>query len=75
MKSINTKIVLVALGFAVLVTPALAQSRHRQPQHSGLIQNTAVQQHPVADEHYPNGAVKTGSEANFESGAEFNVGE
>jgi hypothetical protein len=31
MKSLNTKIVLAALGFAVLATPALA-ARHRQPQ-------------------------------------------
>jgi len=28
----------------------------------------------VPAEHYPNGAQKTGSEANRESGAEFNLG-
>lgn len=68
MKSLNTKIVLAALGFAVLATPALAQSRHRQPQDYGATESAPVEQH------YPNGAVKTGSAANRDSGAEFNVG-
>jgi hypothetical protein len=66
MKSLNTKIVLAALAFAVLATPAPAQSRHRQPQDYG--ESAPVKQH------YPNGAVKTGSAANRGSGAEFNVG-
>jgi hypothetical protein len=30
MKSINTKLILSALGIALLATPALAQSSHRQ---------------------------------------------
>jgi len=69
MKSLNTKIVLAALGFAVLATPALAQStRHRQAQDYGATQSAPVQQH------YPNGAQKTGSAANRDSGAEFNLG-
>jgi hypothetical protein len=67
MKSLNTKIVLVALGFAVLATPALA-ARHRQPQDYGAAQSAPVEQH------YPNGAEKTGSAANRDSGAEFNLG-
>ena len=67
MKSLNTKIVLAALGFAVLATPALAQSRHRQAQDYNAIQSAPV-------EHYPNGAQKTGSAANRDSGAEFNLG-
>ena len=75
MKSLNMKIVLVALGFAVLATPALAPSRHRQPQHYGASQSAPVEQYPAPDEHYPNGAVKSGSAANFDSGAEFNLGD
>jgi len=64
---LNTKIFMAALGFAVLATPTLAQTRHRQAQDSYAIQNAPV-------EHYPNGALKTGSAANRDSGAEFNVG-
>jgi hypothetical protein len=66
MHSLNTKIFLAALGVAALATPALAQTRHRQAQHSNAIQSAPV-------EHYPNGAQKTGSAANRDSGAEFNV--
>jgi hypothetical protein len=66
MKSL--KIVWVALGFAFLATPALAQSRHHQPQHYGATQSAPVEQ-------YPNGAIKSGSAANFDSGAEFNLGD
>jgi hypothetical protein len=67
MHSLNTKIFLAALGVAVLATPALAQTRHRKAQDSNAIQSAPV-------EHYPNGAQKTGSAANRDSGAEFNVG-
>jgi hypothetical protein len=75
MKSLNTKIVWVALGFAVLATPALAQSRHRQPQYYGATQGAPGAQYPTPNEHYPNGALKSGSGENFDSGAEFNIGE
>jgi hypothetical protein len=75
MKSLSTKIVLVALGFAVLATPALAQSRHRQPQYYGATQSASVLQYPAPNAHYPNGSLKSGSEENFDSGAEFNLGE
>jgi hypothetical protein len=67
MHSLNTKIFLAALGVAVLATPALAQTRHRQVHDYNAIQNVPV-------EHYPNGAQKTGSAANRDSGAEFNLG-
>ena len=77
MHSLNTKIVLAALGFAVLASPALAQpTRHRQVQQDyGVSQSAPVAQYPAADEHYPNGTLKSGSASNFDSGAEFNVGE
>jgi hypothetical protein len=67
MHSLNTKIFLAALGVAIVATPALAQTRHRQTQDYNAIQNAPV-------EHYPNGAQKTGSAANRDSGAEFNLG-
>jgi hypothetical protein len=67
MHSLNPKIFLAALGVALLATPALAQTRHRQAQDYSATQNAPV-------EHYPNGAQKTGSAANRDSGAEFNLG-
>ena len=67
MKSLNAKIALMALGFAPVATPALAQRQHRSP--AGY---SATQSVPV--EHYPNGAQKTGTAANRDSGAEFNLG-
>jgi hypothetical protein len=70
MKSLNAKIALAAclavLGFASAAAPALAQRPHRPAPHA------AIQSAPV--EHYPNGAEKTGSAANLNSGAEFNTG-
>jgi hypothetical protein len=69
MKSLNAKIALAALGFAIVATPALAQRLHHPAGYA------ATQSAPVAPvEHYPNGAEKTGSAANFNSGAEFNTG-
>jgi hypothetical protein len=70
MKSLNAKIALAAclaaLGFASAAAPALAQRLHRP------LPQAATQSAPV--ERYPNGAEKTGSAANFNSGAEFNTG-
>jgi hypothetical protein len=66
MKSLNTKIASAALGFAVLATPAFAQRQHRQPQDYSAVQSAPV-------EHYLNGGVRTGTAANRESGAEFNL--
>jgi hypothetical protein len=76
MHSLNTKIFLAVLGFAVLATPAMAQpTRHRQvPQDYGVIQNSPAAQYPAPHEQYPNGTVKSGSEENVESGAVFNQG-
>jgi hypothetical protein len=65
-----------ALGFAVLATPALAQpTRHHQLQQDyGATQSSPATQYPALNEQYPNGAVKSGSEENVESGAAFNQG-
>jgi hypothetical protein len=67
MKSLNAKVVLAALGVAILATPAFAQRLHRS-----AASYAATQSAPV--EHYPNGAQKTGTAANRDSGAEFNLG-
>jgi hypothetical protein len=53
MKSLNTKLVLSAIGIALLATPAFAQRPDRQASH-------AVQ----AEQQYASGSQVTGSEAN-----------
>jgi hypothetical protein len=68
MKSIDAKtIALAALGLALVATPALAQRLHRPAAGYAATQR-------VPAEHYPNGEQKTGSAANQDSGAEFNLG-
>jgi hypothetical protein len=76
MHSLNTKTFLAALGVAALATPALAQpTRHRQVREDyGVTQRAPAAQYPAPNEQYPNGAVKSGSEENVESGAAFNQG-
>jgi hypothetical protein len=66
MKSLNTKLLLSALGIALLATPAFAQ---RPYQHTWASQSGY--QNPVGV--YPNGASRSGSAESVESGAEFNV--
>jgi hypothetical protein len=60
MHSLNTKIFLTALGFAVLATPALAQpTRHRQVREDYRVpQSAPAAQYPAPNERYPNGTVK-----------------
>jgi hypothetical protein len=53
MKTLNTKLVLSALGIALLATPALAQKPDRQPSQASQV-----------EQQYPNGGQVTGSEAN-----------
>jgi hypothetical protein len=54
MKSLNTKLVLSALGIALLATPAFAQkSAHQTAQAS-----------QITEQQYPSGSQVTGSEAN-----------
>jgi hypothetical protein len=67
MKSLNAKIALTALGVAIIATPALAQRLHRPTAGYAATQSVPV-------EHCPNGAQKTGTAANRDSGAEFNLG-
>jgi hypothetical protein len=71
MKSLNTKLVLSALGIALLATPAFA-AKHKTS-YEGL-QNSAqgyVQTGNVGT--YPNGAQVSGSAYSRESGAMDNV--
>jgi hypothetical protein len=71
MKSLNTKLLLSAIGIALLATPAFAQrpSRHAWAQPQYDYAGSAASPAGV----YPNGATRSGSAASVESGAEFNV--
>jgi len=71
MKSLNTKLVLSALGIALLATPAFA-AKHHQASYQGL-QNSAAGIAPTSVGTYPNGASRSGSVYSRESGADDNV--
>jgi hypothetical protein len=71
MKTLNTKLVLSALGIALLATPAFAAKR--KTSYEGL-QNSAqgyAQTNSVGT--YPNGASNSGSAWSRESGNQDNV--
>jgi hypothetical protein len=75
MKSLNTKLVLSALGIALLATPAFA-AKHKtstSTSYEGL--QNSVQSYAPANSvgTYPNGAQNSGSAYSRESGAEDNV--
>jgi hypothetical protein len=71
MKSINTKLVLSALGIALLATPAFAAKQ--KTSYQGL-QNSASSYNTQTDVGtYPNGAIRSGSAYSRESGAEDNL--
>jgi hypothetical protein len=65
MKSLTSKLLLAALGIALVATPALAQRPHRQApaQRANL--------YPVPT--YPNPVTRSGSAESVESGAAFNL--
>ena len=72
MNALNTKLVLSALGIALLATPAFAQKTHRQAP-----QQTLVNQVPSTGAEfggsvgtYPNPVTRSGSAWSYESGAE-----
>ena len=74
MKSLNMKLVLIALAVATLATPAFAQRQHQRVQ---IDQDTAgsqtYQSGPAL--HYPDfSAGRTGTVESEESGALFNLG-
>jgi len=66
---LNTKLILSAVGVALLATPALAQESYR---HSSA-RNLYNYQPNGSVGVYPNGAVRSGSAESVESGAEFNT--
>ena len=65
MKSLTSKLLLSALGFALIATPALAQRPHR---HAPAPQ---ASMNPVGT--YPNPVTRSGSEQSVQSGAAFNI--
>jgi hypothetical protein len=68
MKSLNTKLALSAVAIAMLATPALAaRTQHQVPQQP--LYDTVQSQVGT----YPDGAPKTGTAENVQSGAEFNL--
>jgi hypothetical protein len=69
MKSLSTKLVLSALGVALLATPAFAAKRH--PASYQDLQNSITAPSDVGT--YPNGATKSGSAYSRESGAQDNL--
>jgi hypothetical protein len=75
MKSLNTKLILSAIGIAMLATPAFAQRPHQQPAHRHLMMQApstddAAYGARVGDT-YPNPQVHSGSEQSVQSGNEF----
>jgi hypothetical protein len=73
MKSLSTKLVLSALGVALLATPAFA-AKHHQASYQGLQNSASSAPAPTTDVGtYPNGATRTGSAYSRESGADDNV--
>jgi hypothetical protein len=71
MTSLNTKLVLSALGIALLATPAFAAKRHHAAAPG--LQNSFVGSAPSDVGTYPNGATRTGSAYSHESGADDNL--
>jgi len=65
----NTKLILSAVGIALLATPALAQESYR---HSSSRNSYSYQTNDPAGV-YPNGASRSGSAESVQSGAEFNT--
>jgi hypothetical protein len=65
MKSLTSKLLLSALGIALVATPALAQRPHRH----APAQQANINPLPT----YPNPVTRSGSAESVESGAAFNL--
>lgn len=70
MKSLKTKLMLSAVGIALLATPALAQKPHHQTPRQQEIQSQYNNSYIGT---YPNDGQRTGSAYSRESGAEDNL--
>jgi hypothetical protein len=68
MKSLNTKLVLSALGIALLATPALAQKSHHRTAAPTEIQDSAPFTASAGFSAYPNPVTHSGSELSREMG-------
>jgi hypothetical protein len=71
MKSLNMKLMLSAVGVALLMTPALAQNQSQKPHRQSSQQEVQSQYNDVGT--YPNGASRSGSVYSRESGADDNL--
>ncbi len=69
MKLFNTKLILSAVGIALLATPALAQESYRHVSSRGLYDYQTSGLGGV----YPNPIGRSGSAAQIQSGAAFNT--
>jgi hypothetical protein len=72
MTSLNSKLLLSAVGLALLAGPAMAQHRYRQDPPWQLYNYQA----PAggSDSGYPNPVARSGSAAQTQSGAAFDLG-
>ena len=66
---LTTKLILSAIGIALLATPALAQESYRHSSSRNLYNYQTNDPAGV----YPNGASRSGSAESVQSGAEFNT--
>ncbi len=73
MKSLKTKLMLSAVGIALLATPALAQKPHHQAPRQQEIQSQYNNSQDSYIGTYPNDGQRTGSAYSRDSGAEDNL--
>jgi hypothetical protein len=69
MASLNAKLVLAAVGLAMLATPALAQRLHHRPGRAAYDYRVPLGDPPG----YPNPVERTGTAAQAQSGAAFGL--
>jgi len=72
MKSLNTKLVLSALGIALLATPAFAQKPTHQTKNDQSSTATTTQSNNAVGT-YPNFSIRSGSEESEQSGVDWNL--
>jgi hypothetical protein len=71
MASLNAKMLLAAVGIAMLATPALAQRLHHRPAPRGAFDYRVPLGDPPGA--YPNPVERTGTAAQAQSGAAFDL--
>jgi hypothetical protein len=72
MKSLNTKLVLSALGIALLATPAFAQKPTHQTKGQQSAATTTTESNYAVGT-YPNFSIRSGSEESEQSGVDWNL--